>query len=62
MTIREGEYEDGSTEIMLEKFADSFGFVVLTKRLERNGLIWMKYHLLHEHYYFFEVIISKSVF
>lgn len=39
MTVREGEYEDGSTEIMLEKFADSFGFVVLTKRFDRNGLI-----------------------
>jgi len=44
MTVREGEYENRSTEIMLEKFADGFGFVVLTKRLDRNGQILIKYH------------------
>ena len=43
MTVREGEYEDGLTEIMLEKFADSFGFVVLTKPFVRNG---QNFHLL----------------
>ncbi|CBY21255.1 unnamed protein product [Oikopleura dioica] len=44
MTVREGEYENRSTEIMLEKFADGFGFVVLTKRLDRNGQILIQYH------------------
>ena len=37
MTVREGEYEDGFIDILLEKFSDSFGFVVLTKPFERNG-------------------------